>query len=435
MKGRVNNNMTWYLLIPFIFLLLAFFIRMPIGWGMFAGCIVYFLVRGIDISVVINTSAYGVYNAYILIAIPLFIFTANIMNSSEVTDRIFKFATALVGRFRGGTAYVNILASLIFAGMTGSALADASGLGLIEIEQMKKDGYDVPFSCAITATTSVIGPTFPPSIPFVVFAMISGASVGKMFIGGIIPAFILCISLGIYVFIISKKRNYPRGLKLAGKVFLLDTVRAVPALLTPVILLIGIYTGVMTPTEAGAVAAMYTLIIAGFIYKTLSWISFKKILIDTIKTTGAIFLIVAAAYSFSYIISLEQIATWLSKVMNGLSISKYTFLFLVNIIFIILGCFVDVNVTQLVFVPIFVPLAKSLGIDMVHFGVMLCLNMMMGLATPPFGMLLFITSGIGKCPLKDVIRETLPMLIFLFIALFIITYFPQTVLWLPSLTM
>lgn len=427
--------MTWYLIIPFAFLLLAFFIKMPIGWGMFAGCIAYFLARGIDLSVVINTSAYGVYNAYILIAIPLFIFTANIMNSSEVTDRIFKFATALVGRFRGGTAYVNILASLIFAGMTGSALADASGLGLIEIEQMKKDGYDAPFSCAITATTSVIGPTFPPSIPFVVFAMISGASVGKMFIGGIIPALILCVSLGIYVYIVSKKRNYPRGNKLTAKEFLTDTLRAIPALLTPVILLIGIYTGVMTPTEAGAVAALYTMIIAAVIYRTLTWTTFKRILVETVKTTGGIFLIVAAAYSFSYIISLEQIATWLSTVMNSLAISRWAFLLMVNIIFIILGCFVDVNVTQLVFVPIFVPLAKSLGIDMVHFGVMLCLNMMMGLATPPFGMLLFITSGIGNCPLKDVIRETLPMLVFMIIALLIITYIPQTVLWLPNLTM
>lgn len=425
--------MTWYLLIPFAFLLLAFFIRMPIGWGMFAGCIAYFLVKGISLKIAVNTTAYGIYNAYILIAIPLFIFTANIMNSSEVTDRIFRFATALVGRFRGGTAYVNILASLIFAGMTGSALADASGLGLIEIEQMKKDGYDAPFSCAITATTSVIGPTFPPSIPFVVFAMISGASVGKMFIGGILPALILCAVLGLYVCSVSKKRNYPRGQKLSGKQFLSDTLRAVPALLTPIILLIGIYTGVMTPTEAGAVSAFYTLLIAAVVYRTISWKSLQKIIIDTVLTTGSIFLIIAAAYCFSYIITLEQVAPWLSGVTKGIMTSKYVFLLLVNVIFLILGCFVDVNVTQLVFVPIFVPIAKSFGIDMVHFGVMLCLNMMIGLATPPFGMLLFITSGIGKCPLKDVIRETIPIIGFMLAALLIIAFFPQTVLWLPGM--
>ena len=425
--------MTWYLFIPFAFLFWAFLFRVPIGWGMFAGCIVYFLVKGINLTVAVNTAVYGIYNAYILIAIPLFIFTANIMNSSEVTDRIFRFATALVGRFRGGTAYVNILASLIFAGMTGSALADASGLGIIEIEQMKKDGYDAPFSCAITAATSVIGPTFPPSIPFVVFAMLSGASVGKMFIGGIIPALILCLALGFYVYIVSNKRGYPTGPKLSAKEFLIETLHAIPALLTPVILLIGIYTGVMTPTEAGAVSALYTLLIAAFCYRTITWKSFRKIIVDTLTTTGSIFIIIAAAYCFSYIITLEQAAQWLSKAVSGVMTTKYSFLLFVNIIFLFIGCFVDVNVTQLVFVPIFIPVAKSFGIDMVHFGVMLCLNMMIGLATPPFGMLLFISSGIGKCPLKDVIREIIPMLAFMIIALLVIACFPKTVLWLPGM--
>lgn len=424
--------MSWYLIIPFAFLLLAFMIKMPIGWGMLSGCVVYFLVKGMSLLGVVNQAAYGIYNSYILIAIPLFVFTANIMNSSEVTDRIFTFANTLVGRFRGGTAYVNILASLIFAGMTGSALADASGLGIIEIEQMKKDGYDAPFSCAITATTSVIGPTFPPSIPFVVFAMLSGASVGKMFIGGIIPAFLLCMTLGIYVYFVSKKRNYPRGMTYNAKQFIINTAKAIPALLTPVILLLGIYTGIMTPTEAGAVAALYTLLIAVGVYRTLSWSSFWKIIVDTLKSTGSIFLIIAAAYSFSYIISLEQVAGWLQGEMSGFLASKYVFLLIVNIIFLILGCFVDVNVTQLVFVPIFIPIAKALGIDMVHFGIMLCMNMMIGLATPPFGMLLFITSGIGKTPLKDVIRETLPMLGFMLVALILVTYFPPITLWLPS---
>ena len=424
--------MSWYLIIPFAFLLLAFIIRMPIAWGMLCGCVVYFLAKGIRLTTIVNQSAYGIYNSYVLIAIPLFIFTANIMNSSEVTDKIFRFSTSLVGRFRGGTAYVNILASLIFAGMTGSALADASGLGLIEIDQMKKDGYDAPFSCAITATTSVIGPTFPPSIPFVVFAMISGASVGKMFIGGIIPALLLCVALGIYVYLISRKRNYPYGARYSGKEFWLNTIKAIPALMTPVILLLGIYTGIMTPTEAGAAAALYTLLIAILVYRTLTWSVFRKVIIATIKSTGAIFLIVAAAYGFSYIISLEQVASWLQKLIISFTSSKYVFLLLVNIIFIILGCFVDVNVTQLVFVPIFVPVAKALGIDMVHFGIMLCMNMMMGLATPPFGMLLFITSGIGETPLKDVIRETVPMLIFMFVALLLVTYIPEITLWLPS---
>lgn len=425
--------MTEYIIIPFAFLIMAFLIKMPIGWGMFIGCIAYFMAKGIDLSVVINTAGYGIYSSYILIAIPLFIFTANVMNNSKITDYIYNFADALVGRFRGGTGYVNILGSLIFSGMTGSALADASGLGIMEIKQMEKDGYDVPFACALTATTAVVGPTFPPSIPMVVFAMISGASVGKLFMGGIIPALLQCVAIGVYVYYISKKRNYPKGKKVTPKQFLVDTVKAIPALLTPVILLFGIYAGVMTPTEAGAVAAAYALLVAFFVYHTLNFKALATILIETIKTTGAIFLIIAAAYSFSYIISLEQVAAWLSTLMGGFLSNKYVFLFVVNVVFLILGCFLDVNVIQLVFVPIFIPMAKMLGIDMVHFGVMLCLNMMIGLATPPFGMLLFITAEAGKVPLKEVIKETIPMLGFMITVLFMITYVPDMVLWIPSL--
>ena len=425
--------MSWYLLIPFVFLIAAFLIRMPIGWGMLAGCIAYFFAKGIDLSVVMSTAGYGVYSSYILIAIPLFVFMANIMNTSEVSDKMFNFANALVGKFHGGMGYVNIICSLIFAGMTGSALADASGVGKLEIEHMKKEGYDAPFASALTATTSVIGPTFPPSIPMVVFAMISGASVGKLFLGGVIPALIQCVMLGVYVYIVSKKRNYPRGAKVTVKQFLIDTFKALPALFTPVLLLVGIYTGVMTPTEAGAVAAAYTLLIAIFVYRTLSWEGFKNVILDTLKTTGSIFVIVAAAYSFSYIISLEQVAQWMSGLIVGFNGSKAAFLLMVNIIFLILGCFVDVNVTQLVFVPIFIPLAKALGVDMVHLGVVLCLNMMIGLCTPPFGMLLFISANAGECSLKDVIKETIPMLLFMVAGLMLITFVPDLVMWLPNM--
>ena len=425
--------MSWYLLIPFAFLIFAFLIKMPIGWGMLAGCVAYFLVKGIDLGVVMSTAGYGIYSSYILIAIPLFIFMANIMNTSEVSDKMFNFANALVGRFHGGMGYVNIVCSLIFAGMTGSALADASGVGKLEIQHMKKEGYDAPFASALTATTSVIGPTFPPSIPMVVFAMISGASVGKLFLGGVIPALIQCVALAIYVYIISKKRNYPRGEKLTVKQFFRDTFIALPALFTPVLLLVGIYTGVMTPTEAGAVAAAYTLLISIFVYRTLTWAGFKKVILDTLKTTGSIFVIVAAAYSFSYIISLEQVAQWMAGLVSGFNGSKTGFLLMVNVIFLILGCFVDVNVTQLVFVPIFIPLANMLGVDMVHLGVVLCLNMMIGLCTPPFGMLLFISANAGECPLKDVIKEALPMVAFMVAGLLLITFVPDLVMWLPNM--
>lgn len=310
--------MSWYLVIPFAFLIFAFIFRMPIGFGMLIGSIAYFLAKGTSLGTMVNTICYGLTNSYILIAIPLFVFTANVMNSSQVTDKIFDFARAIIGRRPGATGYVNILASLIFAGMTGSALADASGLGKLEIEQMKKEGYDLPFTCAITAATAVIGPIFPPSIPFVIYAMISGASVGKLFLGGMMPAFILCIVMGIYVYFISKKRKYPIGPKITFRQFLGSTFRALPALFTPVILLSGIYTGVMTPTEAGAVAAAYTLVIAFLVYRTLKWKALAGIILDTLRTTGTIFLVISAAFAFSYIVTSEQVSVLIVDAMSTL---------------------------------------------------------------------------------------------------------------------
>jgi len=293
---------------------------------------------------------------------------------------------------------------------------------------MKKEGYDMPFSCAITASTAVIGPIFPPSIPFVIYAMISGASVGKLFMGGMVPAIILCIITGIYVYFISKKRSYPIGAKVTFRHFINSTFKAVPALLTPVILLLGIYTGFMTPTEAGAVAAAYTLVIAFLVYRTLNFGALGKILLDTLITTGVIFLVIAGAYGFSFIITSEQVSKVVMNTMSGIVHSPWVFLLATNCLFIILGALVDVNVSQLVFVPIILPLVHYFNIDLVHFGVMICLNMMIGLLTPPFGMLLFITAGIGKVSLKDLIREALPLTGVLLVALAIITYIPDTVM-------
>jgi len=401
--------MSWYLFIPFGILIIAFIIRMPIGLGMFVGSIAYYYAKGISIGSFVNTVCYGLTNSYILIAIPLFVFTANVMNASEVTDKIFDFARSLIGRKHGATGYVNILASLIFAGMTGSAVADASGLGTLEIAQMKREGYDMPFSCAITASTSVIGPIFPPSIPFVIYAMLSGASVGKLFMG------------------------YPIGAKITFKHFLSSTFQAIPALMTPVVLLMGIYTGIMTPTEAGAVAAAYTLIIAFIVYRTLSLKDLGKVLLNTIRTTGTIFLVIAGAFGFSFIVTAEQVSRVVVEAMSNIVGSPWVFLLTVNILFLILGALMDVNVSQLVFIPIILPLVKYYNIDLVHFGVMICLNMMIGLLTPPFGMLLFITAGIGKVSMRDLIRETMPLIAVLLVALAIITYIPQTVLFLTNL--
>jgi tripartite ATP-independent transporter DctM subunit len=407
---------------------------MPIAFGMLASAACYLLVKGADLSLVVNQVMNTYYTNYVIIAVPLFIFTANVMNTGKVTDMIFKFAGGITGRMRGALGHVNILASLIFSGMTGSAIADAAGLGKIEIEAMKDDGYDPEFSCAITAASATIGPIFPPSIPLVIYAMLSSTSVGALFMGGMVPAVLLSLFLMVYVAIVAKKRNYPRGERVVWKTFLTFTVRAIPALLTPIILLVGIYTGITTPTEAGAIAGLYAMIISIFAYRAMGFKDLMNVIRDTIKDVGSTSIMIGAAAIISYIVAREQLAANIGNWILGFTTNKYTFLFLVNVVILILGMFMDTSTIQLVFVPIMIPVASALGIDMIHFGLVVTFNMMVGLSTPPFGMLLFITSGISGTPLKGVMKEILWPLTVMLIVLVIITYFPEVTLFLPKAT-
>ena len=425
--------MTVNFLIPIAILAIAFIIKMPIAYGMLLGAFVYFMATGQNTGALMHLIANGMMNNYVLLSVPLFIFTANVMNSGAVTDRIFKFANGLCGRYRGGTGYVNVIASLIFSGMTGSAIADASGLGIMEIEQMKKEGYDDGFSCAITAASAVIGPIFPPSIPFVIYATLSGASIGTLFMAGIVPALFIALALVLYIAYIAHKRDYPRGMQTTLREFVRDSLRAIPALLTPVILLAGIYTGVMTPTEAAGIAALYALFISILIYRSLDLKELIIILKDTVRTTASVGMIVAAAYGFSYIVANEHVSDVVADLVLDLTDNKYVFLLIINIVFLLLGMLLDTSVIQLVFVPIVLPMVNALGINLVHFGLLISLNMMIGLLTPPFGMLLFITSGISKTPLKPIIKETIPLIGVEILVLLIITYIPETVLFLPRL--
>ncbi|MDR0719106.1 MAG: TRAP transporter large permease [Treponema sp.] len=421
------------LIVCLLIFVLIFILRMPIALGMIAAAAAYFLVKGGDLSLVVNQIINTYYTNYVIIAVPLFIFTANVMNSGKVTDMIYSFAHAVCGRMRGALGHVNILGSLIFAGMTGSAIADAAGLGKIEIEAMTDAGYEPAFACSLTASSATLGPTFPPSIPLVIYAMLSGTSVGALFLGGMIPAVVLSLALMIYVGIIAKKRNYPRGEKIKLQEFLMSTLKSLPALLTPVILLVGIYTGVMTPTEAGAVAGFYAILISVFAYRAFGTKEFRKVIVNSVKDIGATSIMIGAAAIISYIVAREQIAANLGAWIISISENKYFFLFLTNVVILILGMFIDTSTIQLIFVPILIPVAKTLGIDLIHFGVVVTFNMMVGLCTPPFGMLLFITSGISGTPLKDIIREIIPQLVVMIIVLFLLTYLPQTVIFIPKL--
>ncbi len=421
------------MLVTIIIFVLIFLLRMPISLGMIAAGTFYFITAGTDLGSVANHIMNTYYSNYVIIAVPLFIFTANVMNSGKVTEMVFKFATGLANGRRGALGHVNVIASLIFSGMTGSAIADASGLGKMEIDAMKKAGYDDEFSCAITAASATVGPIFPPSIPLVMYAMLSGASVGALFLGGMIPALLICIGLMIYVSVVSKVRDYPREAKIPFGDFIRFTFQAIPALLTPVILLAGIYTGVMTPTEAGAVAAIYAILVSILAYKAMHLKGLLEIIKDTIRDTGSVSLMVGAAAVISYIVAREQIAADLGTLVLGFTDNKYVFLIIVNVIILILGMFIDTSTIQLVFVPIMIPIAVAFGIDLVHFGLVVTLNMMIGLSTPPFGMLLFITAGISDTSLKGVMREIRWPIAAMILVLLLITFVPEVVLFLPRL--
>ena len=420
-------------MIPLSVMAITFILGLPIAFDLIAAAVVYLLVSGMDIGIVAEQICQSMFNNYTILAVPMFVLMANLMNGGAVSNKLFDFCKAMVGRRKGALAYVNILVSLIFSGMSGSAVADASGIGLIEIETMKEDGYDPEFSAAITSATSTVGPIIPPSIPMVIYATLSGTSVGALFLAGIVPGVILCAALAIYVAIISKKRNYPAGKKYTVKEFFKFTLDALPALFTPVILFAGIYGGVMTPTEAGAVAALYALIIALFYYRSIDLKGIWVALRDTALTTGSITIMTAASVVMSYMVAKEGVSQAIASWILSVTTNKYLLLFLIDVIFIALGMILDVSVLQYVFVPLILPVVSALGINLVHFGVVIVLNMMIGLSTPPFGMCLFISSSLSKSKLANVSKEILPMVIVMLIVLMVLTYCPVLVTDLPSL--
>lgn len=436
-------------LIVFVaFFILMFIIRMPIPTGMIVACAMYFLVDGLckgygfgdmvvgnagQLHLIAQKTIEAIFTNGTIVAVPLFVFAANLMNSSTVTDYIFGFCDGLVGRFRGGMAHVNVLCSLVFSGMTGSAIADATGIGTMEIEVMKKQGYDDPFSCAITAASATIGPIFPPSIPMVVYAMLTGASVGALFMGGMVPGILLALFLCVYIVFIARKRNYPRSEPIALKAYLKFLLKAIWALLTPVILLGCIYSGITTPTEAGAIAGLYTVLVSAIIYKTMGWKELKKVLFDTVKGTGGVTIMIGAASAISFIFAKEGLGVTIGNWLLTLCHSQWSFLILTNVVVLILGMFIDTSVIQLVMIPILWPVAQQLGINVVHFGLVFTFNTMLGLSTPPFGMLLFITSSTSGTPLKDVIKEIMPMILVMLLELILITFVPNVVLFLPKM--
>ncbi|PPC78960.1 permease [Pokkaliibacter plantistimulans] len=420
----------------FILALGAFFvlgaIGAPIALAMMVSAIGYLFATGQDVGLLAEQSLNGLFNSYVLLAVPLFILAANFMNAGTVSDRLLEFCVAIVGRFRGGLAQVNVVASLIFSGMSGSAIADAAGLGRVIIEMMcKHDRYPAGYAAAVTAASSVIGPIIPPSIPMILYALVSDTSIGYLFLGGILPGLILAAVMMVLNAWTARRRDFPRDEAVPLKAIPRITGRAFPALLLPVILLAGIYGGAVTPTEAAAVAAAYALLLAAVFYRSLTLSEFITLVRDGARSTSVVGLIIASALVFNYVVANENIPNIVAAHLAHIQMSPLLFLLLINVLFLLLGCLFDATTLLLIVVPLFLPAARELGIDLVHFGVIITINIMLGLITPPYGVLLFVINGVTGIPLKDIIREIWPFIGVILLALLFMVIVPDSVLWLP----
>lgn len=405
-----------------------------IGVSMIAGTIAYLAMKGFDTSLAAETVLQGLFSSYTLLAIPLFILAADIMNIGSLADRLMRFSHALVGRFKGGLGHVNIVASIIFSGMSGSAVADAVGMGRVEIQMMTKDGH-IPksYAGALTAASATIGPIIPPSIPMVLYALVSDTSVGYLFAAGILPGLLMGGMLFVANGVIAHRRGFPVDNSVPLRDLPRTTLEALPALMLPVILLGGIYGGVMTPTEAAAVAAGYALFISVVLYRSVTFRQLYDALLNSARSTASVGILVAGAIAFNFVITREDIPNKIAAMLGQYEFSQLGFLVVINFLFLILGCFIDAGAILLIVVPILIPTVQALGIDLIHFGVVVVVNAMIGLVTPPYGLLIFIVANITREPLSVIVKELLPFIAGLLLALVIVTVSPDFVLYVPRL--
>ena len=413
----------------FVSFLVLLITGVPISIG--ASAVLGCLQLGYPMMVIGQKMVTGI-DSYLLIAIPLFILAGNLMNSGKITEKIFNFAKEVVGWIPGGLGHANIVASVIFAGMSGSATADAGGLGTIEMEAMTTNGYDPEFSAGVTAASSVIGPIFPPSIPLIIYGATASVSVAKLFMGGVVPGLVMGVALMILVYIFAIRRKYERhpfNLRALAKQF----VSSILSLVTPVIILLGFTTGIFTPTEASSIAVAYSLVIAWFVYRTLSWKDFKKCLLESAITSANTLFIIGTSTLFTYVLVREGVSTKIADFILSISSNPAVILLVINIVLLVLGMFMEPGAILTLMLPVLLPIAKALNLDLVHFGVMMVLNLMIGQVTPPFGVCLFVISDVGKVKLDKLYKAILPFLIPLIIVLFMCTYIPGLVTWLPNL--
>jgi TRAP-type C4-dicarboxylate transport system permease large subunit len=448
-------------------------IGLPVALAMMAASLLYILVSGTVPDVILAQRVIAGVESFPLLAVPFFILAGNLMNIAGITGRIYNFAVALVGWMRGGLGQVNIIGSVVFAGMSGTAIADAAGLGTIEIKAMRDHGYSAEFAVGVTAASATLGPIIPPSLPFVIYGMMANVSIGTLFLAGLIPGLVMTVFMMLTVAYIARKNkwggdtlfswkklgsagteilvvlafpmaiwlmtragvsvNIAAGIALAG-LLLADwyfDFSAVMALMAPVILIGGMTLGWFTPTEAAMAAVMWALFLGLVRYRSMTIKALVKATFDTIETTASVLFIVTAASIFAWLLTTSQAAQVLADAILGFTQNKWVFLLLVNLLILIVGCFIDTIAAITILVPILLPIVLKLGIDPIHFGLIMTLNLMIGLLHPPLGMVLFVLARVAKLSVERTTMAILPWLVPLFVALFAITYIPEITLWLP----
>jgi tripartite ATP-independent transporter DctM subunit len=396
-------------------------------------CSVFYVVLGGFNPITVIQRVTMAANSFTLLAAPFFIIMGNIMNNSGVTKRIFDFASVLVGRLPGGLGHANVVGSLIFAGMSGTAVADAGGLGNIEIKAMRDAGYDADFSCAVTAASSVLGPIVPPSLPMVILAVAAEASIGRLFLGGIIPGLLMTITMMIMVAIYAHKRNYPRTPRPTLKLLWTAFREAFWALLSPVILFAGIFSGIFTPTEAAVVAAFYSLILGLFVYREFTFRDIPKVILSTCETTGVVLALVMTSSIFGWILSVSQVPQTMSAALLSIATSKIMLLVIINVFLLFVGMFMEGTAAILILTPILIPIMVNIGIDITQACLIMIMNLMIGVITPPVGVVLYVVANVSKVSFERVTKATIPFLIPLLVVLVMVTFIPWITTFIPNL--
>ncbi len=416
-----------------LFLILAF-TGIPVAFALGIPAVVYVLINDITFILVAQKMFTGM-DSFLLTAIPLFILAGNLMNAANLTEELVDFCKLIVGRIRGGMAHANVLISMIFAGMTGAGVSDTAAVGSILIPGMIKDGYKKDFTCAVTAISSTVGPIIPPSIPFLVYASMTGTSVGALFLVGMVPGILLGLSQMLVIAFQAKKLNLPRMENpVSLRQIFIGGKNAIMALIMPVIILGGIVGGLATPTESAAIAAFYAFIVAAFIRRSVVKPKvLLQVFIQSAITTGGVMILLGTAALFSYILTIEMFPDKIAELVMSLTDNKIIILLMINIVLLIVGMFLDVIPAMLVMTPVFLPLVESIGVHPLHFGAIMVLNLVIGLATPPVGMCLFVAANIGKRPIESVSVALIPFLAAVILVLLLLTYWPAAVMWLPKM--